>query len=270
MGRRLCGQGEAVFEIVVAGGGVELLEASTWSIDGVERWRYELTTSAPSGVMTRYRPADAVIHVQYGRDKEQPWTAAGPFDRSGTTTTAAKRLEISLATEGKRPTGAVLPVPTIEGTDRLQADLKTLDGAAVMVPSTIGGWDVEGTNAGRADWNPNRMGPEYHENIPPVRQGLSDHVSAAAGVPPPLIRGDSDGTGLREAWRQFLHATIQPVARIISGELAMKLDTPDLTLSFDRLMASDLQGRARSFQSMVGGGMDVTKAAMLAGLMESE
>ncbi len=35
-------------------------------------------------------------------------------------------------------------------------------------------------------------------------------------------------------------------------------------------MASDITGRARAFQSMVGGGMDVTKTAVLSGLMTEE
>ncbi|MCY4511367.1 MAG: hypothetical protein OXG35_31050 [Acidobacteria bacterium] len=41
-------------------------------------------------------------------------------------------------------------------------------------------------------------------------------------------------------------------------------------MSFDRLFAGDLSGRARAFQSLVGGGMDPGKAAGLAGLMESD
>ena len=36
------------------------------------------------------------------------------------------------------------------------------------------------------------------------------------------------------------------------------------------VIASDISGRARAFQSLVKGGMDVSKAAALAGLMESE
>jgi hypothetical protein len=36
------------------------------------------------------------------------------------------------------------------------------------------------------------------------------------------------------------------------------------------MFASDLSGRARAFQSMVGGGMDVSKAAALAGLMDAD
>ena len=52
-------------------------------------------------------------------------------------------------------------------------------------------------------------------------------------------------------------------------ELSAKLDT-EVTLSFDALYASDITGRARAFQSMVGGGMDVAKAAALSGLMADE
>lgn len=55
----------------------------------------------------------------------------------------------------------------------------------------------------------------------------------------------------------------------VAGELSEKLDV-DLSLSFDRLFAADLSGRARAFQSLVGGGMDSGEAAALAGLMESD
>ena len=58
-----------------------------------------------------------------------------------------------------------------------------------------------------------------------------------------------------------------PVSLSVSAELSDKLDT-DIRLSIDRMFASDLSGRARAFQSMVGGGMDVQKAAALAGLMD--
>ena len=80
----------------------------------------------------------------------------------------------------------------------------------------------------------------------------------------------SDGTAPHEAWRQFLHASVAPVALTVSEELADKLDTPDLSLNHDRMMASDISGRARAFHSLVGGGTDVAQAAALAGLVETE
>ena len=60
---------------------------------------------------------------------------------------------------------------------------------------------------------------------------------------------------------------MQPLSLLVAAELAEKLDVPDLALSFDKLFASDLSGRARAFGSLVKGGMDVEKAASLAGLM---
>ena len=90
---------------------------------------------------------------------------------------------------------------------------------------------------------------------------------SACGVSPQVF---DSGAAAREAWRGFLHGAVQPLAELLAVELRDKLDEPHLRLSFDRLFASDLSGRARAFQSMVGGGMDVTKAAALAGLMELE
>ena len=80
----------------------------------------------------------------------------------------------------------------------------------------------------------------------------------------------SDGAGMREAWRQVLFGVVAPLGRAVQAELRLKLDSPGLVLTWDELRASDLAGRARAFQSMVGGGMEVSKAASLAGLMEPE
>ena len=44
----------------------------------------------------------------------------------------------------------------------------------------------------------------------------------------------------------------------------------EISFDFSSLFASDLSGRARSFQSMVNGGMALDKAASLAGLMVEE
>ena len=50
------------------------------------------------------------------------------------------------------------------------------------------------------------------------------------------------------------------------SELQEKLEDT-VTLSWQKLRASDLSGRARAFQSMVGGGMAVADAVSVAGLM---
>ena len=70
----------------------------------------------------------------------------------------------------------------------------------------------------------------------------------------------------RESYRQFLAATIQPIAKLVAEELADKLDSPSLALSFEDLRGADVLGRARAFASLTGGGMDAAKAAKITGL----
>ncbi len=57
---------------------------------------------------------------------------------------------------------------------------------------------------------------------------------------------------------------------MVESELRRVFDAPELVLNFDELFASDLSGRARAFQSMVGAGMPLPEAAALAGLMQPE
>ena len=51
-----------------------------------------------------------------------------------------------------------------------------------------------------------------------------------------------------------------------------KLDTPNLTLSFDGLFAADVQGRARAWRSLAGqeASLDPETAARLVGLTARE
>ena len=151
----------------------------------------------------------------------------------------------------------------------LQADLDAgLKGRTVLIPTTSGGWGGGVTQSPLSDLVPRRLGGNPPPTVREARDSVNATIVSSAGIPPTLISPMGDGTSMREAFRQFLHSTVMPVSDIIKEELSNKLDTPDLSISFDRLMASDVQGRARAFQSMVGGGMAVEKAAMLSGLME--
>ena len=62
-----------------------------------------------------------------------------------------------------------------------------------------------------------------------------------------------------------LFGVLSPLGRKVESELRRRLG--DVTLDWRELRASDLSGRARAFQSMVGAGMDLSKAASIAGLM---
>ena len=66
-----------------------------------------------------------------------------------------------------------------------------------------------------------------------------------------------------------MFGVLSPLGRLVESELKAKLDE-DVTIGWQELRASDLSGRARAFQSMVGGGMNVTDAVSVAGLMVEE
>ena len=74
---------------------------------------------------------------------------------------------------------------------------------------------------------------------------------------------------MREAWRLALFSVLAPLGRLVESELQQKLDD-QVSLSWQELRASDLSGRARAFQSMVGGGMAIAEAVAVAGLMVQE
>ena len=89
-------------------------------------------------------------------------------------------------------------------------------------------------------------------------------VLAACGVNPALV-ADTQGTAMREAYRQFLFGLVSPLGRLLSAELSEKLNE-DITLDWTELRASDIAGRARAFGTFRQGGMDLASAAGQAGL----
>ena len=101
-----------------------------------------------------------------------------------------------------------------------------------------------------------------------LAQLASREIFAACGMNSSLF-GEGDAASTREAWRLCLFGVLSPLGRMVESELQDKLEDT-VTLSWQELRASDLSGRARAFQSMVGGGMDVAKAVAIAGLMVEE
>ena len=97
-----------------------------------------------------------------------------------------------------------------------------------------------------------------------TRESVFEHVLAAAGVDPSLFATGSQ-TAKREALRAFLHSTLQPLADVIATEARAKL-MADIEFGFERLFASDIQGRARAFASLTAGGMSVEDATKATGM----
>ena len=107
------------------------------------------------------------------------------------------------------------------------------------------------------------MDPPQSEIV--LREDAAMSILSACGVPVELV-SKGEGTASREAWRRFLHGSVDPVAKLVAAELSEKLEQA-VTLDLSSLHASDIQGRARAFQSLVGGGMNIGEAAAVTGLI---
>ena len=117
------------------------------------------------------------------------------------------------------------------------------------------------------DWKPRRLGANPPQVLAELRADLSRAILAAAGIPATLASdATGDGTSQREAWRRWLHGTLSPFSLGISDELTAKMGQ-QFSMDFSTMFASDLNGRARAFQSMVKAGMALEESAALAGLM---
>ena len=135
----------------------------------------------------------------------------------------------------------------------LKADLKTLRGKLATVETQQSmAPGAAGSNDG---WVSRRIGAAPPEALVKLHEIATREVLSACGVPPVLFDNRPAGTAGREAWRQLLFATVAPLGRLVVAELAQKLEG-DVELEWTELRASDIAGRARAFQSMVGAGMD--------------
>ena len=114
------------------------------------------------------------------------------------------------------------------------------------------------------DLKSERFGAEPPAPLVELLSASSQEVYSACGFNSALWGGSS--SGVREAWRLALFGVLSPLGRLVESEFKARLDE-EISLSWQELRASDLSGRARAFQSMVGGGMPVDQAVAVAGLM---
>ena len=261
IGRQLVEQGEAVW---FRGGGDLLLRGDNYDLSPrMNRYTFSLPTGSVDV------PSDRVFHARWNVDVNSG-RGLSPLGAARTLRELMRKLESSLSTEGNAAIGYLLPVPSdgdAANIEALKEDLAKLNGRIAVAETTRGGWGDGGSAAPRRDFELARLGPAYPQGNVELFTRARHAVLSACGYPVPLAT-DTDGTGQREAWRRYLHGTVAPLGRLVSAEAA-RVGLP-VELDWDSLFASDIQGRARAFQSLVGGGMDISQAAAVSGLLNTE
>ena len=270
MARDMIRRGESIHLIELDGAGVRLTPAGSWDIQGgadPRSWWVRCDLFGPSGNVTRFVPHEAVIHCRYAVDPGRPYIGISPLSWASATATLASNLELRLGEEAGAPVGAILPVPVGTKRDEMSADLAAMKGHSTLAETTQdGGGDP--TQRPSKDWAQQRIGADPPTALGALREQSEMSVLAACGVSPSLV-SPKDGTAQRESYRRFLFGSVLPLARLVEVELSEKLGQ-DVSLNFDSLSASDLTGRARAFASLVKGGMDISRAAGLAGLLSED
>ena len=268
IGRSLIRRGELVLLIDTTAGRLRLIPAEAHDISGFpdpSTWEYRVVRDGPSKTVTHdHVPSTSVLHFKYAVDAARPWRGNSPVEVAALAGKLSAETVRALGEESSGPVGSLLGVP-IDGEDNtvqgLKADIANARGKVALLES--GDWGNAGGDA-KVDLKAERFGAETPQSLVNLADLASKEIYSACGFNSALW-GGAAAASLREAWRLALFGVLSPMGRLVESELQAKLDD-EVSLSWQELRASDLSGRARSFQSMVGAGMEVERAAGLAGL----
>ena len=289
IGRELIRRGEVLFEIRVDASGLRLQPSSSWHVESrspdPSSWTYFASFSAPSGSTYRRLPASGVVHARYAVDPYSPWKGKSPLAWAADTATFSTEIDDALRAELRQVSTAVIGLETNDPNepgitpaessmiadsfgskifrsllprDRRLPESLAVPSPAFGIPTLI-----------PRKLSVERVGPEPASSTVSLRSDIATAIFAVLGLPGELVSGSADGTGAREAYRRFILASVEPLSRVVAAELSAKLESP-VTLDAAQLNSADISGRARGFQSMVGGGMPLEQAAALAGLLAED
>ena len=239
-------------------------------------WTYNATLYGPTDSRHEWIPAASLMHCRYSVDASRPWLGVPPWSWASSAGRLAGHTEERLGEEAAGAVGRVIPLPAAMtgpgSADKLaafKADFAGLKGRATFVPTTADGGGEGRVAAPPRDWQQERIGPAPDENMLTLRSDAAQAILTACGVPLALVTAGGDGTGQRESWRRFAMGALAGMAKVIEVEIERKFDVP-AKFDFSCLWAHDVAGRTQSFGKLVAGGMDVEKAAALAGLMSED
>ena len=170
------------------------------------------------------------MFVRWGSEPGQRYVGVGPLSWAHTTARLQSETERSLADEAGGPIAQLMAIPQDGGTDeegdplaKLRADIRSARGRALLLETVNAGWGEGAAAAPRKDWQAARLGPNPPASMGEVMgQGFLE-VLAACGVPPGMFQKMGD-SGQREAYRRWVALVVQPLARLLAGELSVKLE----------------------------------------------
>lgn len=254
-------RGQSVWRIRLDGSAIRLDRAAFWDIQSRGRWN--LTIPQPDGTETARCLDGEVLSLRINSAPDAPWFGRSPLYLMGLTPSLLADVEGTFSGALPWVGKGILPVPANIPEEQKTSALQGLRGGSML--STVTSKEEIGHHTGgarsefkRVDLSPDLTGA----SLPEQARDLHARVLAAAGIPPSLYDAGGNAGALRETYRLFVNQTLEPLARIITPELAKigvsRLGTEDT-------MSSDTAGRARSVASLVASGVPVNLALSMCG-----
>ena len=267
--------GQYVALLEVRGTGARLLraDANAPTYGGPEResWRYNLTIGGPSHTRTQNAPAAAVCHVLWNADSITPWRGRGPLAVAASSGTLAALMARSLTGEAAIPSVRVTAMPAGQGEEtgkRLAQSVRSKHGGIAFPETTYAAGGQGRTAAPAADWKGQRYGFDAEQSAVNLHALMHEEVFGACGVPTALAPGSkAAGPAAREAFRQLLVGTVEPLSRLVAAEVGRVLESP-VKLSFTKLAAVDVAARGRAVHILAQAGVERDEAMRLVGWTE--
>ena len=270
--RDLIRVGESVWHLHVTPDGAQsILRAGWFDVRGTgadpSQWSYLMNLIAPDQTVSVTAPASSVLHFKYASVPERPWEGIPPLRWAASLGRLSGTLEAALGDEAETTNVTVVALPNGSGkdtADAIRAGLATASGRLALPETTAAGFGDGMNSAPRQDWLPRRIGPEFSEHEVTLAQHVGAEVLATCGCPPILADAKASAGAGREAWRQLLLGTVQPLAALIAGEATRVLET-DVEFVFHELAASDIAARSKAVKLLTDAGIERGRAMELVG-----
>ena len=207
-----------------------------------------------------------VLHIRWSHDATRPGVGVGPLENKAAR--IAANLESVLLGESSGGFGYLMGLPP--GSDpfleKIKARIASMRGKLLALENTFKPSPLSPEQDAKFSifQKPVRFGFDPPETVLQTWQQASAYVLESCGLPSQLLM-KSEGMASRELLRRVRATLLEPLTEITLAELTKTGNPHKAEFSGD--LATDLATRARSFQSLVKGGMDIDKAAALSGLI---
>lgn len=260
IGADLYWRGHSVWLIRLDGGKITLHRAAFW--DMTSRG-FNLTLPRPDGTDTVKALHDEVLSLAINASPETPWQGRSPLSFMGLSPSLLADIEATVSDTMPWVGRGILPIPSTIPEEQKSTMLPRFNGGSTLVAVSSKEDFAHHTGGSRSEWRRIDLGPDLAKaGLSETARDLHSRIMAASGIPPSLYDAGGNAGALRETYRLFVNQTLEPLARVITPELAkigvQRLGTED-TLS------SDTAGRARSVSSLVQSGVPLATAMSLVG-----